>query len=106
MTFLGKRVWPNEKGRLDRAEINAPGAYGKPSEKMLEALPPHLRHVDSRMLYWEVTAPDGSSIILNPKIHTVTEFENGEITVYPSIVTPTWHGWLENGKWRVVGEVS
>lgn len=102
MTFLGKRIWPQEDGRLARVEINAPGAYGKPHARMLDKLPKHLRQVDSRMLYWEVTAPDGSSIILNPTIHTVTEFEDGTITVYPSIVTPTWHGWLENGKWRAV----
>jgi hypothetical protein len=104
MTFPGKRVWPQEDGRLKRQEINTPGAYGKPSPKMLERLPKHLRQVDSRVLFWEVTAPDGSSVILNPEIHSVTEFENGVITVYPSIVTPTWHGWLENGKWREVGE--
>jgi hypothetical protein len=98
MTFQGRRVWPNEKGRLDRNEINEPGAYGKPSKT---SIPAHLRESATRMLWWEVTCPDGSTIILDPKIHTVTEFEDGTITVYPSIVTGTWHGWLENGKWRL-----
>jgi hypothetical protein len=98
----GTRVWPGDDGRLNRTEINAPGAYGKPHPRMLERLPAHLRQADSRMLFWEVTAPDGSSIILNPAIHEVTEYENGTITVYPSIVTPSWHGWLECGTWRSV----
>lgn len=97
----GMRVRADETGRLPREEINRPGAYGKPSPRLLEKLPVHLRRADSRMLYWEVTCPDGSSCILNPAIHTVTEFENGEITVFPSIVTPSWHGWLENGNWRL-----
>lgn len=103
MTFLGKRVWPNEKGRLDRDAINEPGAYGKPRE---DSLTPYWRQRAPRQLWWEVTCPDGSTIILDPKIHTVTEFADGTITVYPSIVTGTWHGWLENGKWRAVGETN
>jgi len=53
-------------------------------------------------LWWNVWAPDGSSCSLNPEIHTVTEHQDGTITVTLSIVTSTWHGWLERGDWRSV----
>lgn len=35
--------------------------------------------------------------------HTVTEHEDGTVTVSPSILDPApggWHGWLERGVWR------
>jgi hypothetical protein len=54
------------------------------------------------MGWWEVTCPDGSGCVLNPDIHTVTEMNDGTITVFPSIVTPSWHGWLECGTWGAV----
>jgi hypothetical protein len=37
--------------------------------------------------------------------HTVTEHEDGTITVSPSILNPApggWHGYLEHGEWRSV----
>jgi hypothetical protein len=40
--------------------------------------------------------------------HTVTEFEDGTVTVSPSILTTSsdhghdWHGYLEQGVWREV----
>lgn len=44
---------------------------------------------------------------LNPELHSVTEHEDGTITVSPSIDLsqrdPTfWHGWLERGVFRSV----
>lgn len=53
-------------------------------------------------LWWQVYAPDGSACSLNPAIHSVQEHEDGTITVSPSIVTSTWHGFLERGVWRSV----
>lgn len=43
---------------------------------------------------------------LSPKVHSVTEHEDGTITVSPSIHQQNqsgetlWHGWLERGVWR------
>jgi len=54
-----------------------------------------------------VCTPNGEVGLLNPKIHTVTEHEDGTITVSPSILIyphhdgPGWHGFLERGVWRV-----
>ena len=52
-----------------------------------------------QQLWWQVIAPDGSSCSLNPAIHTVTEHDDMTISVQPSIVTSTWHGWLKAGMW-------
>lgn len=55
--------------------------------------------------YWTVITPNGHSGMLNPKLHTITEHEDGTITVSPSLhlihdgVTK-YHGWLERGVWR------
>lgn len=49
---------------------------------------------------WLVIAPDGSMCSLGAvSPHTVTEHEDGTITVTPSIVTNTWHGFLQAGVW-------
>ena len=70
---------------------------------------------------WWLVAPNGDQGIIDPKWHTVTEHEDGAITVTPSLnylrgwrpgpdsppvnFTPghgalRWHGWLERGVWR------
>lgn len=48
---------------------------------------------------WWAYAPRGSVGVLSD--HTVTEHEDGTITVFPSILMPDkWHGYLERGVWR------
>lgn len=98
--LIGTRVHPNEKGFLDSAALRQPGAFGRPTFDFVKAYGPNVM----AQTYWVVTCPDGSQCSLNPKIHTITEHENGDITVHPSIVTPTWHGWLVGGVWKAVGE--
>jgi hypothetical protein len=93
----GRRVWPDERGFLRSEEMRAPGSYGRATRDFVKL---H-GEVGRRFTWWDVRAPDGSSCILNPSIHKVVEHEDGTITVHPSIVTDTWHGWLENGVWRV-----
>jgi hypothetical protein len=95
----GTRIWADpETGFLSREQLRELGAYGRPTFDYVAKYGPNA----FRMTWWEVTTPDGSGCTLNPEVHTVTEFEDGTITVYPSIVTPSWHGWLENGVWRSV----
>lgn len=50
--------------------------------------------------------PDGMWTLRPPRSdvgfldgHTVSEHEDGTITVEPSIVTPHWHGYLRHGEW-------
>lgn len=51
---------------------------------------------------WIITAPDGSKGSLTADSHTVTEHEDGTITVEPSLVMPSgWHGWLRRGRFTV-----
>lgn len=79
-----------------------PGDYGKLKDR---PKPEGLILDDEiweRQFYWQLKCPDGSMCSLHPQVHRVTENEDGTITVFPSIVTPTWHGWLENGIWRSV----
>jgi hypothetical protein len=63
--------------------------------------------------FWVLIAPNGISGRLNPKIHTITQHDDGTITVTPSIVFDKsnpqpqdhlsyWHGHLERGVWRQV----
>lgn len=55
---------------------------------------------------WFCTTPNG--LLGNLGKHTVTEHEDGTITVSPSILVtsgrdhgqPSWHGYLERGVWR------
>lgn len=55
---------------------------------------------------WFCTTPNG--LFGNISKHTVTEHEDGTITVSPSILVtsgrdaraPSWHGYLERGVWR------
>lgn len=73
-----------------------PGDFGR-IERSLEQVLGY-----ERQLWWLVTAPDGSGCSLNPAIHTVIEHSDGSISVTPSIVTRTWHGYLEAGIWRAI----
>jgi hypothetical protein len=53
---------------------------------------------------WWIRPPRGSMGLLD--LHTVTEHEDGTITVSPSILLESmdgnvlWHGYLERGVWR------
>jgi hypothetical protein len=52
---------------------------------------------------WYIRDPDGKVGTL--WTHTVTEHEDGTITVSPSILDNSpggWHGYLERGVWRSV----
>jgi hypothetical protein len=93
-SFKGFRVWPNANGFLNAIEIERPGAYGRAVSPMFKENSP-LRH-------WVVTCPDGTQGRLSPDIHTVTEHEDGSITVEPSLDFSKapyfgWHGWLRGG---------
>ena len=52
---------------------------------------------------WGLCAPNGDSGTLCQPPHTITEHDDGTITVSPSIQMETgqrWHGFLERGVWR------
>lgn len=77
----GTRVYPNEHGQLSLEE----GEYGQGTDGVWYGRPPgnHMGNLSS---------------------HTVTEHEDGTITVSPSILIDDgrskWHGYLERGAWR------
>lgn len=53
--------------------------------------------------HWYGCTPNG--LLANLSRHTVTEHEDGTISVSPSILveggqTNAWHGYLEHGVWR------
>lgn len=78
----GRRIYPDKDGNLRLAE----GDYGKDGRNVWVCRPPGCH------------AGDLSN-------HTVTEHEDGTITVSPSILLdepggPGWHGYLERGAWR------
>ncbi len=56
---------------------------------------------------WFLCAPNGVFGTISPHIHTITEHDDGTITVSPSILyhpdandAHGWHGFLERGIWR------
>lgn len=61
---------------------------------------------------WYFCTPNGHTGCIDSKIHSVTEHEDGTVTVAPSISlrqgslrhggTELWHGYLERGVWRTV----
>lgn len=58
---------------------------------------------------WYMVPPDGVLCAISPRKHTVTEHNDGTITVSPSIrrfathdAPREWHGYLERGVWRTV----
>jgi hypothetical protein len=92
----GIRVQPNERGILSARDMQQPGAYGRATHQYVA--------VFERTGWWNVTCPDGTSCSLNPRVHTVTEHEDGTITVHPSIDLSDlpwngFHGWLKRGVW-------
>ncbi len=92
----GIRVYPNIDGWLDPVAMEQPGAYGRSTSPQITP--------GSPIGWWEVTAPDGSMGTLNPTIHTVTEHEDGAITVSPSIDfskrrAGAYHGFLRKCEW-------
>lgn len=91
--MIGRRVMPDAEGWLP--PNLQPGEYGHASEERakLEDWP--------RLAWWQICCPDGSVGTLNPNVHTITEHEDGTITVSPSIVSVSWHGWLKQGVWSV-----
>lgn len=70
-------------------ELTAPlGAYMKVSNK-------------GRHWCWYIRDPTGDASSIREH-HSVTEFDDGKITVSPSIVVRHghyWHGWLRRGEW-------
>ena len=92
-TAPGTRLQPKPDGFLNAADIWEPAVYGRAEVE---------RYRNTPACWWHICAPDGSACSLNPKIHTVTEHEDGTITVRPSIVTSTWHGWLTKGVFESV----
>lgn len=89
--FPGRRVPVNSDGLMK--DFGQPGDYGR-HERTLEQV-----HGCADQLYWNVMAPDGSQCKLHPQVHRVIEHDDNSITVEPSIVTNTWHGWLHRGLW-------
>lgn len=49
--------------------------------------------------YWILIAPNGTTGMLNPAVHSIVEHDDGTITVTPSIVFHDWHGHLTEGVW-------
>ena len=89
----GRRVMPDAEGWLP--PNLQPGDYGHASQELAKA------EEWPALAWWQICCPDGSTGSLNPAKHTVTEHDDGTITVSPSIVSATWHGWLRNGVWSV-----
>lgn len=90
----GRRVSLDKDGFF--IDFGQPGDYGRINRTIEQV------HGFQEQLHWQVTAPDGSSCRLSPEVHEVIEHSDGTITVYPSIVTKTWHGWLKRGNWTSV----
>ena len=78
----GRRIYPREDGHLYLAE----GDYG----------------FDPIVGHWLVRPPKCHAGGVPD--HTVTEHEDGTITISPSIILEDtgkiWHGYLEHGVWR------
>ena len=85
------------KGRrlasLDEFYQGQPGDYVKVTSDEPGAAPGHT--------VWYIRDPDGC--VGQLRDHTVTEHDDGTVTVSPSILDPKrrgWHGFLERGEWR------
>lgn len=77
----GRRVMPDAAGYLKADSMREPGSYGRATFDFAAQFGPGA----ARHNWWDVRAPDGSTCVLNPSVHTVTEHEDGTITVHPSI---------------------
>ena len=89
----GVRVPTDADGWLDPSDVHKPGRYGRAT---------NARVINSRGNRWLVTAPDGLGCSLDPDVHSVTEHDDGTITVSPSVDLSRfrpggWHGWLRRG---------
>ena len=84
---IGNRVYL-ESEHSNKIPCNGPGDYGK----------------DSNGVWW-CCPPTGRCPIGNLKDHTITEHEDGTITVTPSILFSNthagrgYHGYLTRGEW-------
>lgn len=77
---------------------------------------PDVDYDDLQGGYWRTAAgtwmcglPAPGFGIGNLTKHTVTEHDDGTITVSPSILVETgdgrrWHGWLQRGVWRALDD--
>lgn len=80
----GKRVYHTEPHQM------APGEFGR---------------WDRDNGNWYARCPSRLDLTANLTRHSVTEHEDGTITVSPSILVEggngeSWHGYLEHGVWR------
>lgn len=98
--LVGRRIPADASGFIKANTMEIPGSYGKPTFDFVAKYGAGL----ARNGWWDIRCPDGSSCLIDPTIHTVTEHEDGTITLFPSLVTPTWHGWLEHGVWYELSE--
>jgi hypothetical protein len=107
--------------RLPDAVMGVPGpgweAWGDGREGSSRAAPGSYMKVSTgRRVLWYIVDPDGEIGSLGYR-HTVTEHDDGSITVSPSILADPgrhaegigdiikadgWHGFLEHGVWRSV----
>lgn len=101
--MIGRRVPADENGWL--TQPLEPGDYARVDPKRMHD-GSEIRIEAFRASYWQYRCPNGHGGCLDPKIHTITEHEDGSITVSPSIrITDSedremWHGFLEHGVWR------
>lgn len=81
----GERVHPDEGADFLYELSKKPGAYGTADGEC-----------------WFATTPNG--LLGNLGNHTVTEHQDGTISVTPSILVSggmqTWHGYLTRGVWK------
>ena len=86
----GWDAWEREPAEGRPRELLAPlGAYMKVSK-------------EGQHWCWYIRDPTGDASSIRLEHHSVTEFEDGTITVSPSIVVRHgngWHGWLRRGVW-------
>jgi hypothetical protein len=103
--MIGKRVQPNENGW--RTDLLQPGEYVLVNPIRMENGDPVPEWVKKQYPIWLACSPNGHTG--NLAAHTVTEHEDGTITVSPSILISTrrdgkdielFHGYLERGVWR------
>lgn len=90
--MIGHRVHAEPDGYLDNKKMAVPGSFGRVTSESAQ---------DTGLAFWQICCPDGDKGSLNPAVHTVTEHDDGTITVRPSIISPNtkWHGWLNAGVW-------
>lgn len=86
----GWEAWERRGTSTYMEPVAPPGAYMK------------VLREDGTLWCWYVRSPDGKVATLWTRSHAITEFADGTITVWPSIVFPGsggWHGFLRCGEW-------